>query len=191
MGMFVVVTDGACGSATPAPVMSKTSTEDKAAAQGTIADIPAASLDARAPLTNAELSAAALASKDWPQITRSALNKNELCAPAAPAPATGSHPDHIGEQFHLYMREGNAAYAEGRAMPEGAMIVKRSFSAADATATTAYFLMYKRAGQNPSGGDWLYATTQASGEVIRAGALADCAGCHDKQREQDFLFRKY
>ena len=139
----------------------------------------------------AELTAAALASKDWPQITRSAMQKNERCAPSASAAATGSHPDRVGEQFHLYMRDGNTAYTSGSAMPDGTIIVKRSFKGDEAKGTTAYFLMYKRAGQNTAGGDWLYATTHANGEVIRAGALADCAGCHDNQRDQDFLFRKY
>lgn len=186
MGWFVVAAS-ACGSATPTTVV---------ASPTTVANTPNQA-DKASPtpigLANTELRAAALASNAWPRITRSALHKNELCAPHAPAMAiaTGSHPDHIGEQFHLYMREGNIAYTEGNVMPDGAMIVKRSFQGDEGTGTTAYFLMYKRAGQNPGGGDWLYATTQANGEVIRAGALADCAGCHDKQRDQDFLFRKY
>ena len=177
VGLIVLVTG--CGGTEPATVAPSPTPAGPTA--------PAAP----AGLTNAALSAATLASKDWPRITRSAMQKNELCAPHAPRDATGTHPDHVGEQFHLYMRDGNTAYTSGSAMPDGTMIVKRSFKGDEAKGTTAYFLMYKRAGQNTAGGDWLYATTHANGEVIRAGALADCAGCHDKQRDQDFLFRKY
>ncbi len=180
LGLIVLVTG--CGGTEPATVAPSPTPAGPTAPAAPV--VPAG-------LTNAALSAAALASKDWPRITRSAMQKNELCAPHAPRDATGTHPDHVGEQFHLYMRDGNTAYTSGSAMPDGAMIVKRSFKGDEAKGTTAYFLMYKRAGQNTAGGDWLYATTHANGEVIRAGALADCAGCHDKQRDQDFLFRTY
>ena len=186
MGWFMVALS-ACGSATPTTVVASPTTAANTPNQADQA--------VRSPigLADTELRAAVLASKDWPRITRSALPKNELCAPAAPtmAIATGSHPDHIGEQFHLYLRVGNTAYTEGHVMPAGTMIVKRSFQNDEANGTTAYFVMYKRTGQNPAGGDWLYATTHANGEVIRAGVLADCAGCHDNQRDQDFLFRHY
>jgi hypothetical protein len=189
LGLFVAV--AGCGGATPATVVtSPTTGPSENSTVSTEIKAPMAP-DQPAPIANTEISAAAMASKDWPRITRSAMQKNIACAAAVQLEPIGSHPDHVGEQFHLYMRDGNAAYTSGGTMPDGAMIVKRSFKGDEAKGTTAYFLMYKRAGQNPGGGDWLYATTQANGEVIRAGVLADCAGCHDKQRDQDFLFRKY
>jgi len=107
---------------------------------------------------------------------------------------TGSHPEHVGEMFHLFMPSNTDAFAQGKPMPDGAVIVKRSFKGAVESidnGTTAYFIMYKRAGQNPTGGDWLYATTEPDGDVIRSGALADCAGCHNNQAASDYLFRKY
>lgn len=189
IGWFVVV--AGCGGAKPTTgVAAPTAGPSQPVTVSTEIKAPMAP-DQPAPMANAELTAAALASKDWPRITGSAMQKNVACAAAVQLEPTGSHPDHVGEQFHLYLRTGNAEYTEGRAMPDNAMIVKRSFKGDETKGTTAYFVMYKRAGQNPAGGDWLYATTHASGEVIRAGALADCAGCHDKQRDQDFLFRKY
>ncbi|HPH67397.1 MAG TPA: cytochrome P460 family protein [Kofleriaceae bacterium] len=166
---------GACGTARPAPVGIATTLTTKG-------------------LSNAELRGLVLASRSWPRLTSNALAKNELCAPAAPMMVTGSHPEHVGEMFHLFMPSNTDAFIQGKPMPDGAVIVKRSFKGAVESidnGTTAYFIMYKRTGQNPTGGDWLYATTEPDGDVIRSGALADCAGCHNHQAASDYLFRKY
>lgn len=182
----------ACGAATPASVSSSTPAPNGSAQAAVVQPPPTAT--APSPLSNDEIKTLALASRDWTRITPSALAKNELCAPAGPMAVKGSHPDHVGEMFHLYMPANVDAFTQGKPMAEGAVVVKRSFKGAIEsidTGTTAYFIMYKRAGQNPTGGDWLYATTKPDGDVIRSGALADCAGCHDKQAAADYLFRKY
>jgi hypothetical protein len=125
-------------------------------------------------------------------ITDNALPKNALCAPGGGGGAPrGTHPGHEGELFHLYAAEYEAEYRTGKAMPDGSVIVKRSFKGNVESGTTAYFLMFKKAGSNAAGGDWLYATTQPDGTLIRSGALADCAGCHNGRRTSDYLFRKY
>jgi hypothetical protein len=61
-------------------------------------------------------------------------------------------------------------------------------SAEDEGTLTAFFVMEKAAGRNPSGGDWLYATTKPDGTVLRAGPLPDCMACHEKRREQGYLY---
>jgi hypothetical protein len=144
-------------------------------------------------MDNATISKTVLASLQWPRLTAKPMNKNSLCAAAGPMVGPGfvegSHPDHVGEQFHLHVQDGATQYANGEAMPDGAVIVKRSFTRDGAT--TAFFMMSKRAKQNPKGGDWLYATTKPDGTVIRSGALTDCAACHDKKAKSDYLFRSY
>jgi hypothetical protein len=123
----------------------------------------------------------------WTQVTALALPKNELCA--APFPVLANHPSthRDKEFFHSYVDVGLIQYKSGKALPDNSAIIKRSFN--DAAVTTAYFVMQKQLGSNPTGGDWLYATVGVDGKTIRAGALADCAGCHDKQAAQDYLFR--
>jgi Cytochrome P460 len=150
----------------------------------------------RPALPYAQLTAAVIRSRTSKRLTQNALNKNTLCAPGFIADRNRSgHPQHENELFHLYVLGGQREYETGAVMPSGSIIVKRSFIGADLppaqSGTTAYFLMFKVLGQNPAGGDWLYATTKPNGEVIRSGALADCAGCHIRQAQSDYVFRKY
>jgi hypothetical protein len=123
----------------------------------------------------------------WPRVTMEARDKIALCAAAGPIDARSTTSAHrVGEMFHTFVSTGAVdAYRVGNALPVGAAVSKRTFDP-QTEATTSYFVMWK-----VSDGEWRYGTAGADGAVIRAGALADCAGCHEKQREQDFLFRRF
>jgi hypothetical protein len=116
----------------------------------------------------------------WERVTMEARDKIALCAAMVPIAPTSAH--RTGELFHTYVTPSAAgAYREDRALAPGAGVLKRTFDP-KTNVTTSYFVMWK----DTTG--WSYAAADAAGGVLRAGALADCAGCHDKQRYHDFLF---
>jgi hypothetical protein len=124
------------------------------------------------------------ASAGWPRVTTEARDKITLCAPASPIDARPDSEHRVGEKFHTYVNEGQSEYVAGRPMPDGSVIVKRTFLPATGE-TTAYFLMMKN--EN----DWRYATAGADGARMREGELPDCVSCHQKQVAADYLFRKF
>ncbi|MEO7093559.1 MAG: cytochrome P460 family protein [Polyangiales bacterium] len=98
-----------------------------------------------------------------------------------------------GEMFLTFVRNGAAdPYRTHAAMPDGAALIKRTFlprkKGADDGEITAYFLMVKAAGKNPTGGDWIYATTDGQGAPLEAGPLKACAECHQTQAANDWIF---
>ncbi len=149
----------------------------------------------------ARIRALVLDSHTWNRATRTALQKLADCR-AVSEREDSTH--RKGEKFHLYVkgeRQQMIAYQDGKPLAPGTVIVKRTFTprridggvvmgmtAEEDGDLTAFFLMENVAGKNPAGGDWLYATTRPDGTVLRAGALADCMACHEKRREQGFLF---
>jgi hypothetical protein len=126
------------------------------------------------------------ASAAWTRVTLEAYEKSTLCFPRGHAVGDAPKSTHrTGELFHTFVSPDAAeAYRSRVTLPIGAAISKKTFDPVSG-ATRFYFLMWKE-----SAGTWTYATAQPDGSVIRAGALQDCAGCHDKQRAEDFLFRK-
>ena len=98
-----------------------------------------------------------------------------------------------GEMFLTFVRDGAAdPYRTHEPMPDGAALVKRTFmpreKGADDGEITAYFLMFKAKGKNPSGGDWIYATTDRDGTPLEVGTMKACAECHQTQAAHDWVF---
>lgn len=98
-----------------------------------------------------------------------------------------------GEMFLTFVRNGAAdPYRTHAKMPDGAVLVKRTFvpraKGADDGEITAYFLMFKAAGKNPEGGDWIYATTAGDGTPLEVGTMKSCAQCHQTQASNDWIF---
>jgi len=121
----------------------------------------------------------------WTRVTLEAYEKSTLCLAVGQVRSALQSTHRPGEMFHTYVSpDGVTAYRDGGELPIGAAVSKRAFDPATG-ATTAYFLMWKEASSK-----WTYATVSREGTVLRAGALGDCAGCHDKHRAHDFLFRK-
>ncbi len=121
----------------------------------------------------------------WTRVTLEAYEKSTLCLAIGHVNSAPRSTHRPGEMFHTYVSpDAVAAYRDGGELPVGAAISKRAFDPTTG-ATTAYFLMWKEAAST-----WTYATVSREGTALRAGALRDCAGCHDKQRANDFLFRK-
>jgi hypothetical protein len=166
-----------------------------------------ASAASAAPVDEADavrIKAMVLESPKWNRATRTAFQKIADCrAIFEREDSTHRH----GEKFHIYIkgdRDRMVAYQDGKplGLGDGTVIVKRTFvphaldggvvvmgtSAEDEGTLTAFFVMEKAKGRNPNGGDWLYATTKPDGTVLRAGLLPDCMACHEKRREQGYLY---
>ncbi|MBL4635057.1 MAG: hypothetical protein JKY56_14380 [Kofleriaceae bacterium] len=127
---------------------------------------------------------------EWAKVSEFARDKIAPCAAAVPSGPRGA-PESThreGEKYYTYVSSGLEEYQGGVALKPGAAVIKRTFTVSD-NKTTGYFLMMKEQGANPSGGDWLYATTSAEGKLIRAGVLEDCESCHKKRSAFDYLFR--
>ena len=87
-----------------------------------------------------------------------------------------------------------ALRAERGDVPVGARFVKEHFerrpsAPAEPWARGPVMMMEKRApGFDAPHGDWRYVVVGASGELIKDGPIASCAGCHD-DAPHDHLFR--
>jgi hypothetical protein len=87
-----------------------------------------------------------------------------------------------------------AAFRSGKPLPAGAVVVKEKYMNSSALSQlNEYAAMIKRkAGYDPSGGDWEYAyVTLHPKRKVSQGRLAECAGCHASAKDRDYLFRSY
>lgn len=49
-------------------------------------------------------------------------------------------------------------------------------------------VMYKVRGYNPGGGDWFWASYDASFNTIEEGKVEGCLGCHSRAKRNDYIF---
>ncbi len=77
------------------------------------------------------------------------------------------------------------AIKEDRPMPDGAIIVKENYGK-DKEKLMSLTPMYRKKGYNPDAGDWFWAKYGPEGEVMDAGKIEGCIGCHRSQ--EDWLF---
>jgi hypothetical protein len=205
LALTLVTVTLSCSRAEPPPKSTVAITPPSDASAALVAPSPPSSSSAEAAPVNpsraAHIQALVLESHTWNRATRTSLQKLADCR-AMSEREDSTH--RKGEKFHLYVkgpRELMISYQDGKPLAPGAVIVKRTFVpkvldggtvistvAEDEGTLTAFFVMEKVAGSNPNGGDWLYATTKPDGTVLRAGVLADCMDCHQKRREQGFLY---
>ena len=81
----------------------------------------------------------------------------------------------------------DALQGDATTMPDGAIIVKENYVAADST-LDAVTTMYKVAGYNPEHNDWFFVKQDPDGVVEVEGKVAGCQSCHQAQRNNDYLF---
>jgi len=73
-----------------------------------------------------------------------------------------------------------------KGMADGSMIAKEGYSADKKF--LGLFVMYKIKGYNPQAGDWFYARYAPDGKVLAGGRVEACMQCHEKQKDNDYLF---
>ncbi len=181
-----------CGSGNePAPRPGAAVSTESSLAQPVVEEDTAAPLTPAAQdLAKARMQTIMETEAQWAKVSEFARDKIAPCAAAIPNGALGA-PDSThreGEKYYTYVSSGLEQYQAGTSLENGSAVIKRTFTPSDNN-TTGYFLMMKERGANPSGGDWLYATTSAEGKLIRAGVLSDCESCHKKRSAFDYLFR--
>ena len=74
-------------------------------------------------------------------------------------------------------------------LPVGSVVVSENFKPDKTLGMIA--VMYKKEGYNPQAGDWFWAQYNQNGKVRREGKLVYCLGCHQRQRQQDYLFSTF
>jgi hypothetical protein len=77
--------------------------------------------------------------------------------------------------------------------PEGSVIVKEKLPDKSSRTPELLTVMIKRGkGFNDESGDWEYMVTDGSGTKVEAqGKLENCQGCHQANRQKDYVFRTY
>lgn len=88
--------------------------------------------------------------------------------------------DHSGSFVRSYYNDvaGGAIADWSGSFPDGAIMVKEQFEDDAGTKPVGHTVMWKVEGFDPAHGDWYWASFGPSGEVQRAGSIADCYGCH-------------
>lgn len=71
-------------------------------------------------------------------------------------------------------------------MPEGTIIAKENYGTDKKF--NALSVMYKVKGYNQAGADWFWAKYDKDGKVLAAGRAEACIRCHEKKKDNDFLF---
>ena len=120
-----------------------------------------------------------------------------LCgAPAGGMKTYGPTNPHHEKYITVYVNEvGRPAMMEQAkpSFPEGSVIVKEKLPDKSSQTPELLTVMIKRAkGFNTESGDWEYMVTDGSGTKVEArGKLENCQGCHQANRQKDYIFRTY
>jgi Cytochrome P460 len=139
--------------------------------------------------------------RDWfkvnqtPQVmqARTAL---DCAAPAAGNRIYGPANPHHEKYITVYVNEvGRKAMMEQAkpSFPEGSVIVKEKLPDKSSQTPELLTVMIKRGkGFNNDNGDWEYMVADGSGAKVEAqGKLENCQGCHQANRQRDYVFRTY
>ena len=141
----------------------------------------------------------------WPRVTEKPVRVGPLlwmlCRDPTPAEAIARdkaakpHGPHAGYSIVVRVSpEAVAAFRSGDGLPAGAVVVKEKYTDELASGPMqAYAVMVKRApGFDPGAGDWEFEfVTLAPERSVARGRLAECASCHARARDTDYLFRSY
>ena len=99
-------------------------------------------------------------------------------------PGTQPHGDflttYINETGRFDLKKGKGS------LSEGTIIVKENYGSDKKI--TALSVMYKIAGFNASAGDWFWAKYDRDGKVLAGGKAEVCIRCHEKKRDNDYIF---
>lgn len=106
-----------------------------------------------------------------------------------------SHPSHFDKFVRIFVNDkGKAAmFAKTPHFPVGSVVVKEKLPSETSKPPELLTVMIKRAaGFDTPKGDWEYLVAEGSGQkAYERGKLANCASCHDAQRNSDYVFRGY
>ena len=80
----------------------------------------------------------------------------------------------------------DAINAKNGEYPYGSIIVKENYSPEGMLG--AVTVMQKIKGFNPDAGDWAWVKYKADGEVLKAGKVDGCIGCHAAMAAQDYVW---
>ena len=87
-----------------------------------------------------------------------------------------------GAFLKLYVNDvAYNAIKENKPMPNGAIIVKENYGEAKGKLESVT-PMYKKEGYNPAAGEWFWAKYGPEGEVMKAGKVEGCIGCHGSRK---------
>jgi hypothetical protein len=124
----------------------------------------------------------------WTYIGKTSPYKNWQHWPGYPGKYPGQSPH--GAYLELYANEiAVKAAKEGKAMPDGAILVKENY-AKDKETLVSITPMYKVKDYNPDAGDWFWAKYGPTGEVMAAGKIDSCINCHRKGKDYRFVIPK-
>jgi hypothetical protein len=71
-------------------------------------------------------------------------------------------------------------------MTDTAIILKENYTADGKL--SAISVMYKIKGYNPAGGDWFWGQYDPNGNVKAEGKVESCIKCHEKRKDNDYIF---
>lgn len=71
-------------------------------------------------------------------------------------------------------------------MPESTIIAKENYGYDKKFNTLT--VMFKIKGYNPSAADWFWAKYDRDGKVLASGRAEACIKCHEKKRDNDYIF---
>ncbi len=120
-----------------------------------------------------------------------------LCAaPGGAMKIYGQANPHHEKYITVYVNEvGRTAMMEQAkpSFPEGSVIVKEKLPDKASQTPELLTVMIKRGkGFNNENGDWEYLVVDGSGTKVEAqGKLENCQGCHQSNRQKDYVFRTY
>lgn len=120
-----------------------------------------------------------------------------LCAaPGGVSKTFGPTNPHHEKYITVYVNEvGRKAMMEQAtpSFPEGSVIVKEKLPNKSSETPELLTVMIKRGkGFNNESGDWEYMVVDGSGTKVEAqGKLENCQGCHQANRQMDYVFRTY
>lgn len=93
-----------------------------------------------------------------------------------------------GAYLKLYINPEakEAVETEYRIMPDNAILVLENYN--EERKLFSVTTMYKVKNYNPDAGDWFWAEYGTDGEIMEAGKVISCIGCHSEKVSDDYIY---
>lgn len=98
----------------------------------------------------------------------------------------GQHPHGAFLTTYVNPAAAKALQQKSGQLPDGAIIVKENYTPEKTLA--AVTVMYRKAGFNPSAGDYFWVKYLADGTIEKSGKVDGCINCHGTVKDNDWLF---